>query len=206
MSKIRIVIADDHSLMRIGLKSFLSSVPDMDVVGEAENGEQAIATVLSTRPDVVVMDLMMPVVGGAEATRRILADAPGTKVIILTSFGNSADLLRAIEYGAVGAQTKEAPTQDLVAAIRDVAAGKTAIMPDIAQLVDDEPPPSELTEKQATILQSVQRGLSNRDIAKQFDISENSVKKHLKRIFVKIGAATRAEAVAIALRKHLLKI
>ena len=206
MSKIRIVIADDHSLMRIGLKSFLSSVPDMDVVGEAENGEQAIATVLSTRPDVVVMDLMMPVVGGAEATRRILADAPGTKVIILTSFGNSADLLRAIEYGAVGAQTKEAPTQDLAAAIRDVAAGKTAIMPDIAQLVDDEPPPSELTEKQATILQSVQRGLSNRDIAKQFDISENSVKKHLKRIFVKIGAATRAEAVAIALRKHLLKI
>ena len=206
MSKIRIVIADDHSLMRIGLKSFLSSVPGMDVVGEAENGEQAVATVLSTRPDVVVMDLMMPVVGGAEATRRILADAPETKVIILTSFGNSADLLRAIEYGAVGAQTKEAPTQDLVAAIRDVAAGKTAIMPDIAQLVDDEPPPAELTEKQATILQSVQRGLSNRDIAKQFDISENSVKKHLKRIFVKIGAATRAEAVAIALRKHLLKI
>ena len=206
MSKIRIVIADDHSLMRIGLKSFLSSVPGMDVVGEAENGEQAVATVLSTRPDVVVMDLMMPVVGGAEATRRILADAPETKIIILTSFGNSADLLRAIEYGAVGAQTKEAPTQDLVAAIRDVAAGKTAIMPDIAQLVDDEPPPAELTEKQATILQSVQRGLSNRDIAKQFDISENSVKKHLKRIFVKIGAATRAEAVAIALRKHLLKI
>lgn len=206
MNKIRIVIADDHSLMRIGLKSFLSSVPGMDVVGEAENGEQAVTTVLSTRPDVVVMDLMMPVVNGAEATRRILSNAPATKVIILTSYGNSADLLRAIEYGAVGAQTKEAPTQDLVAAIRDVAAGKTAIMPDIAQLVDDEPPPAELTEKQATILQSVQRGLSNRDIAKQLEISENSVKKHLKRIFTKIGAATRAEAAAIALRKHLLKI
>lgn len=206
MNKIRIVIADDHSLMRIGLKSFLSSVPGMDVVGEAENGEQAVTTVLSTRPDVVVMDLMMPVVNGAEATRRILSNAPATKVIILTSYGNSADLLRAIEYGAVGAQMKEAPTQDLVAAIRDVAAGKTAIMPDIAQLVDDEPPPAELTEKQATILQSVQRGLSNRDIAKQLEISENSVKKHLKRIFTKIGAATRAEAAAIALRKHLLKI
>ena len=206
MNKIRIVIADDHSLMRIGLKSFLSSVPGMDVVGEAENGEQAVTTVLSTRPDVVVMDLMMPVVNGAEATRRILSNAPATKVIILTSYGNSADLLRAIEYGAVGAQTKEAPTQDLVAAICDVAAGKTAIMPDIAQLVDDEPPPAELTEKQATILQSVQRGLSNRDIAKQLEISENSVKKHLKRIFTKIGAATRAEAAAIALRKHLLKI
>jgi len=206
VNKIRIVIADDHSLMRIGLKSFLSSVPGMDVVGEAENGEQAVTTVLSTRPDVVVMDLMMPVVNGAEATRRILSNAPATKVIILTSYGNSADLLRAIEYGAVGAQTKEAPTQDLVAAIRDVAAGKTAIMPDIAQLVDDEPPPAELTEKQATILQSVQRGLSNRDIAKQLEISENSVKKHLKRIFTKIGAATRAEAAAIALRKHLLKI
>ena len=206
MNKIRIVIADDHSLMRIGLKSFLSSVPGMDVVGEAENGEQAVTTVLSTRPDVVVMDLMMPVVNGAEATRRILSNAPATKVIILTSYGNSADLLRAIEYGAVGAQMKEAPTQNLVAAIRDVAAGKTAIMPDIAQLVDDEPPPAELTEKQATILQSVQRGLSNRDIAKQLEISENSVKKHLKRIFTKIGAATRAEAAAIALRKHLLKI
>lgn len=206
MNKIRIVIADDHSLMRIGLKSFLSSVPGMDVVGEAENGEQAVTTVLSTRPDVVVMDLMMPVVNGAEATRRILSNAPATKVIILTSYGNSADLLRAIEYGAVGAQMKEAPTQDLVAAIRDVAAGKTAIMPDIAQLVDDEPPPAELTEKQATILQSVLRGLSNRDIAKQLEISENSVKKHLKRIFTKIGAATRAEAAAIALRKHLLKI
>ena len=206
MNKIRIVIADDHSLMRIGLKSFLSSVPDMDVVGEAENGEQALDMVLSTHPDVVVMDLMMPVVDGAEATRRILAAAPETKVIILTSYGNSADLLRAIEYGAVGAQTKEAPTRDLASAIRTVHAGKTAIMPDIAQLVDDDPPPAELTKKQATILQSVQRGLSNRDIAKQFDISENSVKKHLKRIFVKIGAATRAEAVAIALRKHLLKI
>ena len=205
MKKIRILIADDHMLMRIGLKSMIRYQPDMSVVGEAANGEEAVRLAQELAPDVVIMDLMMPVLDGAEATRRIVSARPETKVIILSSFGSSADMVRALENGAVGAQMKEAPTDDLISAIHAVVDGKRDIAPEIQQYLDAETATPELTSRQLGILQSVVRGLTNKEIAAQFNLSPISVKKYLSAIFTKIGAANRTEATAIALRKHLVK-
>ena len=206
MKKTRILIADDHMLMRMGLRSMLRYQSDMTVVGEAANGEAAVEQARELKPDVIIMDLMMPVLDGAEATRLILKDNPNAKIIILTSFGSSADMNRALSYGAVGAQTKEAPTDSLIDAIHAVLKGDTAIAPEIAQEAAEEPAPITLTERQRGILQSVVRGLTNKEISAQYDLSPISVKKYLSAIFAKIGAANRTEAAAIALRKHLLKI
>ena len=205
MKKIRILIADDHMLMRIGLKSMIRYQSDMSVVGEAANGEEAVRLAGELAPDVVIMDLMMPVLDGAEATRRIVSARPETKVIILSSFGSSADMVRALENGAVGAQMKEAPTDDLISAIHAVVDGKRNIAPEIQQYLDAETTTPELTPRQLGILQSVVRGLTNKEIAAQFNLSPISVKKYLSAIFTKIGAANRTEATAIALRKHFVK-
>ena len=206
MKKISIVIADDHKLMRMGLVSLFNVQKDMTVIGEAEDGEAAVEQALKLSPDIVIMDLMMPKLNGADATAAILADRPDVGVVILSSFSDSADMAQAVARGARGAQAKEAPTEDLIAAIRTVADGGTAIAPEIRQFIDGDPLPPPLTEKQTDILKSVTRGLTNQDIAKQFGISPVSVKKHLSVIFAKLGASSRAEAVSIALRKQLLKI
>ena len=205
MKKIRILIADDHMLMRIGLKSMIRYQSDMSVVGEAANGEEAVRLADELAPDVVIMDLMMPVLDGAEATRRIVSVRPETKVIILSSFGSSADMVRALENGAVGAQMKEAPTDDLISAIHAAVDGKRDIAPEIQQYLDAETATPELTSRQLGILQSVVRGLTNKEIAALFNLSPISVKKYLSAIFTKIGAANRTEATAIALRKHLVR-
>ena len=204
--KIRIFIADDHALMRIGLKTMLNAQPDMLVVGEAEDGRQAVSRVGQLKPDVVVMDLMMPVMGGDEATQRILSENGSVRVLILTSFSTSPNLQRAIGYGACGVQLKENPTKDIVTAVRALAHGEKAILPEIADLLVDKPAPAELTEKQAHILKAVIRGLTTKEIAAQHNLSEGGVKKHLKLIFAKLGAKSRAEAIGLALKKQLLKI
>ena len=206
MKKTRILIADDHMLMRMGLKSMLQYQTDMTVVGEAANGESAVRLAKELLPDVVIMDLMMPVLDGAEATRQILENNPETKVIILTSFGSSEDMNRALSFGAAGAQIKEAPTDSLIEAIRTVLKGKSAIASEIAHEIENMAVPISLTDRQRGILQSVARGLTNKEISVQYGLSPISVKKYLSAIFTKIGAANRTEAVTIALRKHLLKV
>lgn len=206
MKKTRILIADDHTLMRVGLKAMLHYQPDMTVVGEATNGEEAVTLAGKLKPDVVIMDLMMPVLGGAEATRRIRESDSAARIIILTSFGAAADMARALKYGACGAQLKEAPAETLIAAIHTVMADGTAISPEIRQMTDQDYDIPVLTERQQGILESAVRGLTNKEIGVQFGLSPLSVKKYLSIIFAKLGAANRAEAVAIALRKHLLKM
>ena len=204
MKKIRILIADDHALMRLGLKSMIGLQPDMEVVGEAANGQDAVRQASALRPDVVIMDLMMPKLNGADATKAICEARPQTNVVMLTSYGDAADLGRAISNGAVGVQMKDAPTEDLLSAVRKVMAGETAIASEFKSRCEDELPP--LTPKQSDILEAVARGYANKDIAKQFGITEVGVKKHLRLIFAKLGAANRSEAVAIALRRQLLKL
>ena len=203
---IRVLIADDHTIVRLGLLTLLGAEKDIEVVGEAKNGEMAVKEALRLRPDVVIMDLMMPKMDGAEATAVLHERLPETKVIILTTFGSSDGIAHAIESGAAGALMKTADDAALISTIRSVAGGKTVISPDIKRLLAEDPPIPVLTTRQAEVLQSMMRGLTNRDIAKQLGIRQDGVNEHVAAILAKIGAANRTEAVAIALRKHLLKL
>ena len=204
--KTTILIADDHSIMRMGLKSMLNVQPDMSVVGEAANGQQAVELAETLKPDVVIMDLMMPELDGADATRRIVATNPAAKVIILTSFGNDTAVLRAIRNGASGIQLKEDDEDLLLGTIRKTVQGDICIPNDLLQRARSPEDTPALTRKQSEILHYVSRGLTNKDIARLFGITEVGVQKHLKLIFAKVGAANRSEAVTIALSQHLLKI
>ena len=204
-TQIRLLIADDHAIMRQGLTSIFRFQHDFTVVGEAVDGADAIQKVDALQPDIVIMDLMMPVIDGAEATRQITQRHPETKVIILTSFANSTDMAHAIENGAVGALTKTSSKEDLFTCIRDVARQSTAIAPEISQSLNENEDIPKLTSRQMEILTSLSRGLTNKDIAKQLGISTGCIKFHILAIFRKLGVANRSEAVALALRKRLLK-
>ena len=204
--KKKVLIVDDHSLVRLGLSALLGYQSDMEVAGEAEDGEEAVHMACKVRPDVIVMDLMMPGVDGVEATRRIREKLPDSHILILTTFGTSADVARAIAAGASGAIMKDTSNEDLLNAIRTVAEGGKVFSPEIEQHVKEYSVSPDLTQRQMEILHSVTRGLSNPDIAKQFDITVDGVKAHLSAIFAKLGAANRSEAITIALRRHLLKL
>lgn len=206
MKKIRILIADDHTVVRIGLSALLGSQRDLEVVGEADNGNIAVQEALRLRPDIVIMDLMMPLKDGVEATIEIRKRVPAAKVIVLTSYGTSDGIAHALNAGASGALTKTADDDSLIAAVRAVAAGGRFVSPRVEKMLKESPPVPELTERQQDILLSVARGLSNSDIAKQFGISQAVAREHITTILAKVGAANRTEAVAIALKKHLLEI
>lgn len=206
MKKIRILIVDDHAVVRMGLAALLSAKADLEVVGQARSGEQAVAESRRLRPDVVVMDLMMPKIDGTTATRLLLQETPGVRVLILTSFATSDGIAQALAAGAAGAILKSAENDELVSAIREVANGRRYLSPEIKTLMNTDPPIDDLTERQSEVLHSLTRGLTNRDIARQFGLSVRSVEEHVNHILEKIGAANRAEAVAIALRKHLVKV
>ena len=204
--KIKLLIADDHAIVRYGLNSLLSAQKDMTVVGQAKNGEEAVKLALSEKPDVVIMDLVMPKMDGAEATVRIKESRPGTKILLLTSFGSYEGVDRALQAGADGAILKTAEDETLVPTIRRVFGGERVISADIRRQMADNPPTAQLTQRQRDILDGVARGLSNADIAKLQGVSMPMVRDQLNVIFHKIGAANRAEAVAIALKRHLMDI
>ena len=202
--KITVLLVDDHSIVRIGLKALINYQKDMSVVGEAKNGEEAVLLVQKLQPNVVIMDLMMPKLNGADATKQILSESPDTKIIILTSYGASADLARAVANGAVGALTKDAPPENLLTAIQSVVHGETAYATELKPVLS-EPPLPKLTDLQLKMLGSIVRGLSNAEIAIEFGLSLISTKRKITAIFLALGAANRAEAAGIALKKQLLK-
>lgn len=206
MKPIRILIADDHTLLRHGLMMLLRPQKDLSIVADARNGEEAVRLVKKHKPDVVIMDLAMPVMDGVEATRQIREAVPTTHVLILTSFGTSADIAHAIQSGASGALVKDASNEELLSAIRTIAAGGQAFSREIKTQLKKEPTPPELTKRQLEILTSTVNGQASDAIAAKLGISAYTVNQHLDAIRKKLGAANRAEAVAIALRKHLLKI
>ena len=206
MESTKLLIADDHAIVRMGLSTLLGAQEGFEVVGEASNGEQAVTRALKLKPDVVVMDLVMPKKDGVTATAELREKLPATKCIILTSFGTAEEMQAALRAGATGILLKSTANGKLVSAIRKVAAGKTVVADDVAQLLSEEQPIPDLSPRQREILESITRGLSNAQIALQLDIGAESVKTHMTKLFAKLGAANRSEAVAIALRKHLLKI
>lgn len=203
---IKVLLIDDHAIMRSGLASLLRTRKDIEVVGDAGDGETGIQKAVKLKPDVVIMDLMMPGMDGTEATRQLLQKLPETKVLIFTTFGTADGIGHALEAGASGAIMKNVEFPELVDAIKTVASGGRAMSPEIEQILSEDPPLPELSARQAEILQSITRGLSNEDIARQLGISVPMVKEHVQATFSKIGASNRAEAVSIAMRKHLLKI
>lgn len=206
MDKIKVLVADDHAIVRTGLVALLGRADDIEVVGEASDGNSAVAKALKLNPDVIVLDLVMPQKDGVAATAELHEKRPDMKILILTSFGTSEEISKALMSGAHGAILKSSPNAELVTAIRRVAAGKRAVSPEIENMLANDPPVPDLSPRQREILESITRGLTNNQIALQFDISPESVKTHIAKLFEKLGAATRSEAVSIALRRHLLKI
>ena len=202
MKKLKVLIADNHALLRLGLKALFRLEQDFIVVGEAANGQEAVRLACDTHPDVVVMDLMMPMMGGVEATRQIKAQLPKTKVVLLTSYGNSADIANAVAAGASGALMKDTPNDELPGLERRVAAGEKIFSSEIEQSIKDTPPP--LTDRQKEILQYVANGCTSANIAKLLNISPDAVNQHITLACAKLGATTRAEAISIASHRHII--
>ena len=204
-AKIRIMLADDHMLMRMGLSTLVACEEDMKIVGEARNGRQAVELALALKPDIIIMDLMMPELSGAEATKLIHEACPEIKIMVLTSFGTSKEMSDAITNGADGALMKDTAANDLIEAIRSIMAGKRLIPERLMRQAEEDNSTSSLSPRHLDILASVAQGQSNSDIAKQFGVSEVAIKKQLSAIFARLGVTNRAEAVALALRKQMLK-
>lgn len=206
MNPVRLLLCDDHAVVRAGLLALLGSEPDIDVVGEAGSGEEAVAMTAKLKPDVVLMDLQLGEgIDGVEATRLI---APtGVHVLVLTTYDTDADVTRAIAAGATGYLLKAERPEELFAAIHAAAAGRTTLSPPVADRVMNQmrgmAPPA-LTERETDILAQLAQGLGNREIARALFISEATVKTHLGRIYTKLGVETRAGAVAVAKEQRLL--
>jgi DNA-binding NarL/FixJ family response regulator len=205
---IRLVIVDDHPVVRAGLVGMLSDEPGFEVVGEASDGDQATRITAATSPDVVLMDLRMPGVDGVAATARITAEG-NAKVLILTTYESDDQILAAIEAGASGYLLKAAPQAEIVAGIRSVAAGQTALSPQVAvRLVERMRAPAAetvLTARETEVLRLVAAGHSNKQIAVALGIGESTVKTHLLKVFDKLDVADRTRAVTLAMERGLLR-
>lgn len=212
-----VLIADDQALVRVGLRKILESEPGMTVAGEAADGEDAIAAARRLRPDVVLMDIRMPVLDGIEATRRIIRAQPGTRVLILTTFGLDGYVYDALRAGASGFMLKDAPPEEIAAAVRIVANGEALLAPAVTRSVIEEfarqqpsaapaPPAAvaELTPREREVLDLLARGLSNPEICAQLVISEATAKTHVARILQKLDLRDRVQAVIYAYESGLV--
>lgn len=208
---IRILIADDHELVRQGLEALLSKTPGMEIVAQAKNGEEAVELALSKNPDIILMDLLMPIKNGIEATREIKKSAPDAKILIITSFSEDENVFQAIKAGALGYLLKDSSPQELLEAIENICNGRMSLHPHIAlKLIDElnKPPDVELptieeplTEREIEVLKLVAKGLSNQDIAEKLVVSERTVGSHVSNILSKLHLANRTQAALFALRK-----
>lgn len=204
--KIKVLLVDDHAIVRMGLASLLGTQRNIEVVGEADDGVTALKLARNLEPDVVILDLMMPGMSGDAVTAELHRTQPDVKVLILTSFGTADALAKAMQAGAAGAVMKSIDFSELVDAIQTVAAGGEVLAPEIRQFIGESKISPTLTERQLAILAAAVQGLSNVEIGNKFNISAETAKKHLSVVFAKIGASSRTEAVAIALRKQLVKM
>lgn len=211
LKPIRVMLVDDHAVVRSGLSAFLFAYEDLELVGEASNGERALALCRQAQPDVVLMDLMMPGMDGATATRHIRENHPDTQVIALTSFKEEEMVEEALKAGAIGYLLKDVSADDLAKAIRAAAVGKPTLAPEAAQVLIQstrapaEKPGFDLTEREREVLALMVKGLNNNQIAGRLVISVSTAKFHVSSILSKLGASSRVEAVSISLQNHLVK-
>jgi DNA-binding NarL/FixJ family response regulator len=204
---IRVLLADDHPVVREGLRGMLAAEPGIDVVGEAGSGDEAVAVTRRLRPDVILMDLRMPHGDGVSAIERIAAHRPGTRIVVLTTYDADADILRAVEAGATGYLLKDTPRAQLIGAIRAAARGETVLAPAVAGRLMTRmrgPRPETLSAAQTQVLALAARGMTNAEIGRALFISEATVKTHLVRACAKLGVSGRTAAVTKAIETGAL--
>ncbi len=209
MAPIRLLVADDHPVVRDGLRAMLATQPDMELVGEAATGTEVVERARALRPDVALMDLQMPDLDGPAAIAALRKQAPEVRVLVLTTYGTDADITRAVEAGATGYLLKDAPREQLFGAIRAAAKGESVLSPSVATRVLGRmraPAEEALSPRELEILQAVARGLSNKEIGRRLYVSEATVKTHLLRIFDKLGVDDRTAAVTVALERGIIRL
>lgn len=204
--KIRILIADDHSLIRVGVAFIVNLQEDMELVGEAEDGIGAVEAYRTHRPDVALIDLQMPRMTGVEAIVRIRQEFPTSRLIVLTTYAGDVQALQALKAGAAGYLLKSTLRHELLNVIRGVHAGGFHVPPDIASDIGMNAVREMLTDREREVLLSVSRGLPNKGVARELGITEETVKAHVKSIFAKLGVADRTEAVTVAARRGIIDL
>ncbi len=209
MNVIRVMVVDDHDVVREGITGFLNAFDDLELVGEARDGDEALALYHHVQPDVVLMDIVMSGRDGIEATQQILAHYPDAKIVILTSFSDEGNVLRALQAGALSYLLKNAPIHEVARAIRAAYSGESTLAPDAAQAlirsrVRPPAPQYNLTERELDVLALMIKGQNNPQIGEQLHLSRSTVKFHVSAILAKLGASSRTEAVGLAVEQHLI--
>lgn len=202
---IRVLLVDDHPVVRAGLRGMLDVEPGIEVAAEASSAIEAVDAARTREPDVILMDLRMPGIDGARATALVLAERPQSRVVVLTTYDNDADILRAVEAGAIGYILKDATREELILAVRTAADGGTPLAPSVAaKLVSRLHSPTALSPREVEVLRLVRTGSTNAEIGRALYISEATVKTHLLRAFAKLGVSDRTAAVTVALERGIL--
>lgn len=205
-TRIRVFSVDDHPLLREGIAAIINNQPDMQVIGQAANGKDAVQEFKKHQPDVTLMDLRLPDMSGIDAMIAIRAEFPEARIILLTTFEGDVEIKRALEAGARGYLLKSMPPKELVEVIRQVHAGKKRIPPQLAAQLAEHMSDEALTTREIEVLRQIAGGNRNRDIAERLFISEETVKVHIKHIMEKLGASDRTQAVAIGIRRGIIQL
>jgi len=202
--KIRVLIADDHAVVRLGLRALLEAEPDMEVVGEVADGAAAVEAHGRLHPDILLADLRMPGMGGRELIAAVQKTAPDAKIIVLTSFDGDEDIFRAVQAGARGYLLKSSPPEDLLQAVRTVHGGGRLLAPEVAARLAERVNSPSLTAREVAVLELVAKGLSNKEIGGALFLAEDTVKNHLKHIYAKLDVSDRTEAVLVAVQRGII--
>ena len=204
--RVRILVVDDHHVVRKGLVALLASIPTVEVIGEASDGIEAVAAFATLRPDVTLMDLRLPRMGGVEAITQIRRESPGARIIVLTTFDGDEDIYRSLQAGAKAYLLKGMTTDELVSTIHAVDAGRTRIPAEIAEKLAERMAWQELTARELRVLQRIVAGRANKEIAADLNISETTVKSHVNSLLGKLGVADRTHAATLALQRGIVHL